>query len=572
MLRIAKDLSLPEEVATQTIGVLGIRGSGKTNTAGVIVEELSEQNRQVVIIDPTDAHWGYRLTDKGKPSKHQIFVFGGEHGDLPLREQDGKMVAEFLVEEHASVVLSLRHLRKNAQRRFVTELADELYHLKGRTKHRTPLTLVIDEAPLFVPQSVTGEVARTVGAIEDLVARGRNAGFGVVLISQRAATLNKNVLTQAETIVCHRLTSPQDKKALREWFEDNVSTDDLPATLVNTLPTLADGQAWVWSPRCNIMDKRQIRLRHTFDSSATPKPGAQRIVPAQLGEVDLKKLEGRMASAVAEQKANDPAELKKAMATANKKIADLEKAVAAAPKAAPPTQPDRIGKAVIERATKAAEQLVKTLAAGHAKYGELITAAEQLRKSVNPPRAMPAALQPPRLAATFPGRPATTTNHVVPTKPRVAAPGNGSLPDGEGKILRAVLQFENPTKDELTTLTGYKRSTRDAYIQRLRNRDFVVEQGGRVMATDAGREAIGDFEPLPTGTALQEYWLARLPEGEAKVLRFLLDHPDGIDGDSITDATDYKRSTRDAYLQRLESKRLVVRSSGRASPSPTLYD
>jgi polynucleotide 5'-kinase involved in rRNA processing len=39
---------------TLAVAVLGIRSSGKTNTAGVFVEELLDQGQQTVIIDPLD--------------------------------------------------------------------------------------------------------------------------------------------------------------------------------------------------------------------------------------------------------------------------------------------------------------------------------------------------------------------------------------------------------------------------------------------------------------------------------------------------------------------------------------
>jgi len=109
-------------------------------------------------------------------------------------------------------------------------------------------------------------------------------------------------------------------------------------------------------------------------------------------------------------------------------------------------------------------------------------------------------------------------------------------------------------------VTGYKRSSRDAYIQRLRERGYVEHAGERVVATDAGVAALGDaFEPLPKGTALQEYHLGRLPEGERRVLAMLLAaYPGAVERAAIDDATGYKRSSRDAYLQRLGARELVV--------------
>ena len=316
-LNVSPDLSLPLDVASQAVAVLGIRGAGKTNTATVIAEELLSKGQPMVYIDPTDAAWGLR-------SDFPVFIFGGTHGDLPLQETDGKTLAEFVVTEQVPVILSLRHLRKNAQRRFVTDFCEEIYHLKGKPENRTPLTVFIDEAPLFVPQKVMGDNARTVGAVEDLIARGRNAGFGVVLISQRSATINKDVLTQCDTIITHRLTSPQDRKALSDWIEEN-ATIEKQKEVLQSLATMPNGRAWVWSPRLDVMKQVQIRLRKTFDSSATPKRGETPPKPKRLEDIDLGKLKGKLAAAIEQAERDDPRRLRAENAELRIKCADLER-------------------------------------------------------------------------------------------------------------------------------------------------------------------------------------------------------------------------------------------------------
>ncbi len=323
-LKIAKSRSLPADVLTQTTAILGLRESGKTNTAGVFVEEALDVGQPVVIIDPTDVWWGLQSSADGKKKGYPVIILGGEHGQLPLAEGDGRTIAQFLVEHQASTVLAIRHLRKNAQRRFVQDLAEELYFLKGKAEYKSPLTVVIDEAPLFIPQSVTNDMAGVVGSIEDLVARGRSAGFGVVLISQRAATLNKNVLSQADTIVTHRLTSPHDKKALKEWIEDNVSVENMSEVLT-AVAKLKAGEAWLWSPRLDVFERIQMRLKRTFDSSATPKMGKQIVKPTKVAEVDLATLQTKLAAAIEKAKEDDPKLLKQ-------KIKELERALAAAGK------------------------------------------------------------------------------------------------------------------------------------------------------------------------------------------------------------------------------------------------
>jgi hypothetical protein len=76
-------------------------------------------------------------------------------------------------------------------------------------------------------------------------------------------------------------------------------------------------------------------------------------------------------------------------------------------------------------------------------------------------------------------------------------------------------------REQLTVVTGYKRSSRDAYVQRLRERGYVGHEGDRIVATRDGIVALGpDYEPLPTGTVLREHVLERLPEGERRILEF----------------------------------------------------
>ena len=116
--------------------------------------------------------------------------------------------------------------------------------------------------------------------------------------------------------------------------------------------------------------------------------------------------------------------------------------------------------------------------------------------------------------------------------------------------------------------------TRDAYIQRLRVAG-CVEDGERITATDAGVEWLGsDYQPLPTGAALLEHWMRELPEGERACLAVAVEvYPEPTDREAISAATGYKRSTRDAYLQRLGSRRLIrVLGHGQVQAAEELFD
>jgi len=84
------------------------------------------------------------------------------------------------------------------------------------------------------------------------------------------------------------------------------------------------------------------------------------------------------------------------------------------------------------------------------------------------------------------------------------------LPIGETKILSAIIQNHGCTRQQITVLTGYKRSSRDAYLQRLSVKGLVEISGDQVYATAQGSVAV-EVEALPTGPELRDYWLNKLP-------------------------------------------------------------
>jgi hypothetical protein len=149
---------------------------------------------------------------------------------------------------------------------------------------------------------------------------------------------------------------------------------------------------------------------------------------------------------------------------------------------------------------------------------------------------------------------------------------NGALPKGESAILAACLMYPaGASREQLTILTGYKRSSRDAYIQRLRERRYV-ETGDVIKATDEGRAAMPDVQPLPTGDELQAYWMHKLPEGERKILGILLRAQGLAVTKEALDEAGYQRSSRDAYLQRLRARQLIVEPQrGQVQASPNLF-
>jgi DNA helicase HerA-like ATPase len=113
LLTISKTLDLPIEAVTETFGVVGIRGSGKTTTTKVLAEELVAHGQQACIIDPLGAYWGLRSSPDGKAPGLPVLVLGGEHGDAPLDTARAEVLADFVVETTVSVVFDLSQVSKS---------------------------------------------------------------------------------------------------------------------------------------------------------------------------------------------------------------------------------------------------------------------------------------------------------------------------------------------------------------------------------------------------------------------------------------------------------------------------
>src|SRR5260370_12794892 len=157
---------------------------------------------------------------------------GGDHGDVPLEASIGEIIADLTIDERASVVVDLSHFSKGEQTRFVTDFAERLYQ-----RNRDPLHLLLDEADFFAPQRPMKGQERMLGAIEDIVRRGRARGLGVSLVTQRAAVLNKDVLTQIEVLIALRTIAPQDRDAIEAWIKVH-GTVEQRNVLMASLPSL----------------------------------------------------------------------------------------------------------------------------------------------------------------------------------------------------------------------------------------------------------------------------------------------------------------------------------------------
>jgi hypothetical protein len=568
-----REFKIPAEFVTETAGILARKGAGKTYTAQVMAEELLEHEQQIVAIDPLNVWWGLR-------SRYKVVIFGGDHADMPLEPHMGSTIADLVAENpDLSCVLSLRHLRKNKMRTFVTEFAENLFHRKASKS--TPVHLFVDEADMFAPQRVIKGYERMLGAMEDLVRRGRTAGVGCTMITQRPQALHKDVLTQIELLVVGQITGPQDKKAIKEWIEHNADIQE-QGMLMSSLAKLAVGQMWFWSPAfLNVFKKVMVRKKRTTDSSATPKAG-KRVARMKARKIDLKAIRNKLESVVAEAESNDPKALKVEIARLKKELAAKVPAVVeSAPSLALKAIRERIDQAVAKAIDERDDQWICKIKGLMIEFHELSVGALTDRLTN---------LQ------TIDIRPEKSVSNrgLVYTKedfnrlkdigvrahqarvPRVPADvPNTNLPKPEFRILTVLAIRNRPCSRKLVALQAGYSPTSGGYagaLANLRKQDYINGSGSQIEITVAGREVLGpvDVSQLKSTT----YWITKLKAKAAQeVFRAVLDaHPDPISRLEIAQRCNYSPTSGGfaGALAKLRGLELIVGYSDEIRLSPEI--
>lgn len=541
MLNLAPKLKLPPDAALQRYGILAMSGAGKSNTSVVMAEEFYDAGIPWVAVDPKGDWWGIRATASGKGTGLEVPVFGGLHGDLPLEEGAGTMMAELIAETRLTCILDVSEMTKGAQLRFLTDFAETLLR-----RNREPLHVFAEEADEYLPQRVMKREAQCVGAWSKLVKRGRFRGIFVTLISQRSAALNNEALSQVDTLMPMRTAAPADKKAIELW----VLAHGVGRELVDSLPKLKDGELWVWSPHKLGMNERvRFRRRRTFDSGATPGlEGSHE--PAKLADIDLDVVRERMAETIEKAEAEDPKKLRHEVARLERELGEWKtaglgkdkehgsqlewtspEALAAELANRAQAEPIEVPVAVIdEEVADKLSSVLTGLGQGVSLLTEGLERADGMLKANGPESDIPVT-NFDRLngadGATKPSapRPRQDKNVSPAAAPTASGEGSEDLGLAERKILGVLAQFpEGRTKVQIAILTGYsaKSGGFNNALGKLRGKELIsAARIEPVTATPAGLAAAGEVDPLPTGPELLHYWSAKLGKAEREILHVL---------------------------------------------------
>ena len=143
-------------------------------------------------------------------------------------------------------------------------LYDVQFWMNGKT--RTPVTLLCDEAHLYLPVRDDADAVQrqALGSFERIAKEGRKYGFSLLVVSQRPSDVSRTILSQCNNFLALRLTNETDQGVIKRLMPDSL------AGLTSILPLLDTGEALL------LGDAVLLPTRIKLDTPKIPPDSATR--------------------------------------------------------------------------------------------------------------------------------------------------------------------------------------------------------------------------------------------------------------------------------------------------------
>ncbi|WP_338741800.1 ATP-binding protein [Haloplanus salilacus] len=246
-------VSLPVvELLTGRGFVTGKSGSGKSNTASVLVENLLANNFPVLVVDTDGEYYGL------KEEFELLHAGADDECDIQVSPEHAEKIASLALESNVPIILDVSgYLDDEVAKELLLSVAKHLFAKEKKLKK--PFLMLVEEVHEYIPEG--GGLDETGKMLIKIGKRGRKHGLGIVGISQRPADVKKDFITQCDWLVWHRLT----------WNNDtNVVSRIIDAEHANAVEDLGDGEAFLMTDWSESVRRVQFHRKRTFDAGATP--------------------------------------------------------------------------------------------------------------------------------------------------------------------------------------------------------------------------------------------------------------------------------------------------------------
>ncbi len=261
-------IDLEELLATRLL-VQGNSGSGKSHLLRRLLEGSARLVQQIVI-DPEGDF--VSLSD----AFDHVSIEAANYSLAEIAQ-----VATRIREHRASIVLNVEGLEMEGQMRCVAAFLSALFD--APREHWHPALVVVDEAQVFAP-AAAGEVAddarrASLGAMTNLMCRGRKRGLAGVIATQRLAKLAKNVAAEASNFLMGRTFLDIDMLRAADLL-------GMERRQAEVIRDLARGEFLALGP---AISRRPVSVRIGEVRTAT-RNGSSRLVPLPSPGEDMESL------------------------------------------------------------------------------------------------------------------------------------------------------------------------------------------------------------------------------------------------------------------------------------------
>lgn len=240
------------DVVTGRGFITGKSGSGKSNTASVLCEELLDEGIPLMIVDTDGEYYGL------KEEYEMLHVGGDERCDLRIGPQHAEKIADITLGSNVPIILDVSgFIEESDSKRLVHDVVRELFIKEKKAK--VPYLLMIEEAHEFIPES--GGLDEVGEMLVRVAKRGRKRGLGVCAMSQRPASVSKDFITQCDWIVWHRLTWKNDTQVVSRIMGSQTADE---------VQNLEPGEAIMLADWEDEKTRVKFRRKRTLDAGATP--------------------------------------------------------------------------------------------------------------------------------------------------------------------------------------------------------------------------------------------------------------------------------------------------------------
>jgi len=196
------------------IFITAMSGGGKSFATKVFCEEIFSAGYPLIIIDPEGEYASLR-------ELYPTIVVGGSFADIPLTKTiiDHTIETVYSSKKPMIAIYDLNLLQPTEQQELAAIIQEKLFAAASR--HHRPIFFIVEECQLVAPQTPRkGQDTHSLDLSITIAKRGRKRGINSIWVTQRPASVSKDIITQCNLWLFGRVIHETDLNQLKPFLKN----------------------------------------------------------------------------------------------------------------------------------------------------------------------------------------------------------------------------------------------------------------------------------------------------------------------------------------------------------------